>query len=440
MTKRRAVWPWVVAGAALLTAMFVVIGVKKGGGPRPVGVRVEEVKKGRIESWVRAPGKVQPERLVQVSSNIMGRVRGLAVREGDRVHRGDLLLSLDDERYRSARSGMEAALQGAQADLDLAEAQLDLSQQTLARQEKLFTESLTSDESLQSARTQVKVAEARVTASRENLRGRRATLAETSKDLDETIFRAPLDGVVTALNVEEGENVMTGTMNNPGTVILTVADLDTMQVEADVDETDVVRIRPGLSARVRVDAWEDSVLAGTVTTVGMSGRRGAQSAQQQATNFAVEVRINTPPEGLRPGMSADVEILAGEKDSALVVPIQALTAQPERVWKSWQEWRANPPKSSAGRALAQAADTAKAGVNEKLVEGLFLLRSGKAVFVPVNLGLRGDTDFEVGGELKPGDKVITGPYRVLRGLRDGDAAKPEKPKAVGKSQKAASGS
>jgi HlyD family secretion protein len=429
MTKRRAVWPWIVAGAVALMAVFVVIGVKKGGGPRPTGVRVEDVKKGRIESWVRAPGKVQPERLVQVSSNIMGRVRGLAVREGDRVRRGDLLLSLDDERYRSASSAMEAALQGAQADLDLAEAQLDLSRQTLARQEKLSTDSLTSDEALQSARTEVRVAEARAASSRENLRGRRATLAESSKNLDETIFRSPLDGVITELNVEEGENVMTGTMNNPGTVILTVADLDTMQVEAEVDETDVVRIRPGLHARVRVDAWEDSVLAGTVTTVGMSGRRGGQSTQQQATNFAVEVRIDDPPDGLRPGMSADVEILAGEKDSALVVPIQALTAQPEKVWKRWQEWRANPPKSKARRALVQAADTTKAGVNDKLVEGLFLLRSGKAFFVPVSLGLRGDTEVEVAGAVKPGDKVITGPYRVLRALKDGDAAKPEKDKA-----------
>ena len=429
MAKRRVIWPWIVGGAVLLTAVFVVIGLKKGGGPRPVGVRVEDVKKGRVEAWVRAPGKVQPERLVQVSSNVMGRVRGLAVREGDRVRRGDLLLALDDERYRSVRSGMEAALQGAQADLDLAEAQLDLSRQTLARQEKLFKESLTSDESLQSARTEAKIAQARVAASRENLSGRRATLAETSKDLDETIFRSPLDGVITALNVEEGENVMTGTMNNPGTVILTVADLDTMQVEADVDETDVVRIRPGLRARVRVDAWEDSVLVGSVTTVGMSGRRGGQSTQQQATNFAVEVRIGNPPEGLRPGMSADVEILAGEKDSALVVPIQALTAQPQKVWKRWQDWRANPPKSKARQALAQAGDTSKTGLNEKLVEGLFLLRSGKAVFVPVSLGLRGDTDLEVAGAIKPGDKVITGPYRVLRALKDGDAAKPEKDKA-----------
>jgi HlyD family secretion protein len=440
MAKRRAIWPWIVVAGVAVMAIFVVAGVKKGRGPRAVAVRVEEVKKGRVESWVRAPGKVQPERLVQVSSNIMGRVRGLSVREGDRVRRGDLLLILDDERYKSARSGMDAALQAAQADLDLSEAELALSRQTLARQEKLFTESLTSDEALQSARTQVRVGEARVAASRENLRGRRATLAETTKDLDETVFRSPIDGVITALNVEEGENVMTGTMNNPGTVILTVADLDTMQVEADVDETDVVRIRPGLHTRVRVDAWEDSVLAGTVTTVGMSGRRGTVSAQQQATNFQVEVRIDTPPEGLRPGMSADVEILAGEKDSALVVPIQALTAQPERVWKRWQEWRKNPPKSKMERLSAQAADTTKAGANEKLVEGIFLLRSGKAAFLPVSLGLRGDTDVEISGEVKPGDKVITGPYRVLRALKDGDAAKPEKPKAGGKDKKATSAS
>jgi HlyD family secretion protein len=212
-------------------------------------------------------------------------------------------------------------------------------------------------------------------------------------------------------------------------VILTVADLDTMQVEADVDETDVVRIRTGLRTRVRVDAWEDSVLAGVVTTVGMSGRRGGQATQQQATSFGVKVRIVNPPEGLRPGMSADVEILSGEKDSALVVPIQALTAQPEKVWKRWLDWRVHPPKSKAQRLLAQAADTTKAEANEKLIEGLFLLRSGKAVFVPVTLGLRGDTEVEVAGEVKPGDKVITGPYRVLRALKDNDPAKPEKSKA-----------
>lgn len=422
---------WIGVGAVVLVGVFIAASLtgserKK----RGVDVRMEKVRRERVESWVRAPGRVQAERLVQVSSNVTGRIRRLAVREGDPVRQGDLLLELDDERYRSAVAGNEALVQGASADLDLAEAQAALSRQTLARQEKLLAAGLISSESVESAQTQARVDEARVTSAREELRRRRAALAEARKDLQETVFVSPIDGMVTALNVEEGENVITGTMNNPGTVILTVADLDTMEVEAEVDETDVVRVRPGLRAKIEVDAREDTTLAGVVRAVGMSGRRGS-SGQQQGTSFKVEVRILETATDLRPGMSADVEILSGAADSALVVPIQALTAQPERVWTRWQERRSRPEGGArAGRRgkTDDEPDTARAGRNEKLIDGVFLQRDGRAVFVPVSLGLRGDTMIEVAGDLASGDEVIVGPYRTLRTLKDNDPVRREKQK------------
>lgn len=422
---------WIAAGGVVLVAVFIVASLSNSERKkRGVEVRFEAVKRDRIESWVRAPGRVQAERLVQVSSNVTGRIRTLAVREGDAVQSGDLLLELDDERYRSAVAGHEALVQAAAADLELADAQASLSRQTLLRQEKLLDAGLVSSESIESVRTQARVDAARVTSAREELRRRRASLEEARKDLQETVFRAPIDGMVTALNVEVGENVITGTMNNPGTVILTVADLDTMEVEAEVDETDVVRVRPGLTARIEVDAWEDTTLAGVVRAVGMSGRRGS-TGQQQGTSFKVEVRILGPAGDLRPGMSAEVEVLAGQADSALVVPIQALTAQPERIWARWQERRERPSSrsgSSRRKAAEDEADTLRAGRNEKLIDGVFLHRDGRAVFVPVVLGLRGDTMIEVGGDLKAGDEVITGPYRTLRSLKDQDPVRREKTK------------
>ena len=420
---------WIGVGLVLLVGAFVVASLKQSQGRGAREVRMEKVRRDRLESWVRAPGLVRPERLVQVSSNVIGRVQGLNVVEGQHVRRGDLLLKLDNERYGSALAGTQAQVDAAAADVKAAEAQDERSRQQLLRQERLFADSLLSADGLEQVRAQAKADDARLRSARETLREQEAFMAESRKDLKETVFYAPMDGIITALNVEEGENVVTGTMNNPGTVILTLADLDTMEVEADVDESDVVRVVPGQTARVKVDAWEDSVLAGTVTTVGMSGRKGSETTQQQGTNFKVKVRILTPPPGLRPGMSADVELLSGQKDSALVVPIQALVAQPERIVQRWMSAREDRAHGRRHRPQTDAdaeADTGRISGTEKMVEGIFLERKGHASFTPVHTGLRGDTEVEISGEVRPGDTVITGPYRVLRTLTDDTAVKPEK--------------
>jgi HlyD family secretion protein len=273
----------------------------------------------------------------------------------------------------------------------------------------------------------------------------RASLQQAENDLAETVFRAPMDGLVTALYIEEGENVIPGTMNNPGTVILEIAELDTMEVEAEVDETDVIGIRLGQRARILVDAFEPAELAGQVTAIGQSGR--ATTAAQQGTQFQVRIRIDDPPPTLRPGMSADVEVLVGSADSAVVVPIQALVAYPRSVVEEWrkdeaagrtteskpetkdgEDGDAEAAEEGAGENTSErpsASSSAPArGERERPLEGVFIVLTDVARFREVKLGLRSDTHVEVQG-VEPGQKVVTGPYKVLRELKSGNAVEIE---------------
>ncbi|MEZ4648732.1 MAG: efflux RND transporter periplasmic adaptor subunit [Candidatus Eisenbacteria bacterium] len=448
-SRARGFW----VGFIILIALggFVAVSLQRSKDRGAVEVKVEALGRAPIESWVRAPGKVEPVRTVQISSNVQGRVELLGVEEGDRVRAGDLLLRLDDERYRSQATQMRSRLEASVAQRRVAEAQEARAKQDLERKERLYQQKLIAPETLEDAATTARVESARAEAAREDVESTRAQLTQAEADLEETVFFAPISGIVTSLNVEQGENVITGTMNNPGTVILTIAELDTMQVLAEVDETDVVRIQRDQEAKVQVDALPDRELGGTVTSVGQSGRTSSGSGE--GTNFHVEVRIEDPPSSLRPGMSADVEILTGRRDDALVMPIQALTAQPVGIVEEWEEEVARiasgeaPKRSSkkrgssarnkknssgdsaddAGRAGSSGASGGATG-NEDRIEGVFSVADGEARFHRVELGLRSETHVEVKSATPPldaGQEIVIGPYRTLRELSQGDGVKPE---------------
>jgi len=417
---------WIIGAVVIVVAGLVVVNVKKPKTASKKGpeVKTEAVAMRRIEAWVRAPGKIQPVTKVQVSSNVMGRVAEIAVHEGQRVARGDLLLRLDDERYRSFVQQNRAEIESAVAQESLAAAQAREAKQQRDRAEALAARGLASEKDLQAAQTASDVANARLDAAMEDVHRARAGLAQGEKDLRETVFTAPMDGVVTELNIKVGENVVTGTMNNPGTVILTLSDLAAMEVLAQVDETDVINVAPGQTARVLADALPDTILAGSVTRVGQSGKGQLGTAQQDATNFEVAVQFNQPPGQLRPGMNADVEIATGTKDSCLAVPLQALTARPKSVVERWKAKRSAKDPKVAEVAVAAIDTTGPTARN--LVEGVFLYEDGKARFVPLTLGLRGETNVEVHGDIRPGQTLIVGPYKTLRTLSDQDNARMEK--------------
>jgi HlyD family secretion protein len=352
-------------------------------------------------------------------------VRSLPIKEGDSVRKGQFLLQIDDAQYRAQVGEATAALASARSNLKLAEASLSHSESVLKRKETLSSQNLVSPEELDQARTDASTDRARVEGGREDVRRLESTLQAAHDNLRKTRFISPIDGTVTQLTIERGEIAVIGTMNNPGTVLLTVADLSRMKVEADVDETDVATVRIGQEATVKVDALPDTTLIGHVTQIANSPLISGAETQEQETNFKVDVTIDLPPPTLRPGMTADVEIRTARQDSVLAVPIQSVVIRTPEDLK--------PPetgKKKRGGAQAEPSEKAAPGERPKQEEirGVFVIAGGKAEFRRVKTGIASDTDFEVSGEIKPGDKVVIGPHKTLRTLKPGQRVKIEEPK------------
>lgn len=435
MTARAKRIVWI--GAGVLVVLLVVLSNLKRSAGAQASVQAGEVKKGSISSTVRAPGRVQPETMVKMSATVPGQVVQLSVKEGDRVRKGQFLLQIDDTQYRAQTREATAALAAARSNLRLAEASLEQSEAAWKRKESLYTQKLVSPEELDQARMLHSTDKARVDASREEVERASASLQAAEDNLRKTRFISPIDGTVTQLSIERGEIVVTGTMNNPGTVILNVADLSRMKVEADVDETDVSAVTLGQTAKVKVDAVPDTSLTGRVSEIANSPSIEDAATQEQQTNFVVDIMIDRPPASLRPGMTADVEIKTATKDSILYVPIQSV------VIRSQEELDAAARKGKAG-AGRQSKDedkgptAAKGGKDPKTeeIKGVFVINKGLAEFRRVKPGIASDTDFEVSGDIKPGEKVVTGPHKILRTLKPGQKVKIEEPKlAKGKETK-----
>jgi HlyD family secretion protein len=419
---------WIGIGVVVLL-LVVVSNLKRAGGAQ-VAVQAGVVKKGTISATVRAPGRVQPETQVKLSANVPGQVALLSVKEGDRVRKGQFLLQIDDTQYRAQVREAKAALAAARSNLRLAEAALEQSEASWKRKESLFAQKLVSPEELDQARTQRNSDQARVDANREDVERSQATLQVSEDNLRKTRFEAPIAGTITQLSIERGEIAVIGTMNNPGTVILTVADLSQMKVEADVDETDVSAVRLGQTAEVKVDALPDTTLTGRVSEIANSPSIENQETQEQQTNFKVDVMIDNPPAILRPGMTADVEIKTATKDSVLYVPIQSVVIRsPEELKPVVKGKRkSSTPDAKAAEGGAASAPTDPKGKKVEEIRGVFVIANGLAEFRRVKPGISSDTDFEVVGELKPGEKVVIGPHKSLRTLRPGQKVKIEEPK------------
>src|SRR3989441_1096780 len=351
----------ILGGGGVLLVAIVVANVSKGQGGRPRGAG-PGAQKGGNSPPLCAPAKVQPETMVKISANVPGEVVRLAVKEGDSVRKGQFLLQLDGTQYQAQLRQSQAALDAAKSSLRLSEVSLEQSESLLKRKESLFERKLVSPEEIETARTQRNTDKARVDVNREEVARSEAAVQSAQDNLRKTVFHSPIDGTVTQLNVERGEIVMVGTMNNPGTVILSVADLRRMKVEADVDETDVAAIRLGQTATVKVDALPDTTLTGRVVEIANSPKVSELGTQEQQTNFVVDVMIDNPPPTLRPGMTADVEIKTATKQNVLHVPIQAVVvrtaeelekAKTRKPGRAGKEGSATPAEEPAPAAPAE---------------------------------------------------------------------------------------
>lgn len=407
-------------------------------------VTAETIQKRDLEAIVSASGKIDPKKTVNISAQSMGRVTRLGVNEGDRVKAGQFLLQIDAVTAEAAVRRDEAALAGASTSLEQskvmlqsARASLESARQALKRQRELTAAGLTTKETLERAETDVEVRESDLKSREQEIKNRetmlnqqQAGLASSKHTLSQVRFEAPFDGIVTRRNIEEGENVMVGTMNNAGTVLLTVADMSVIEAEVEVDETDIPFVQLGQIAKVTIDAIADKSFSGRVTEIGNSPIQTAGTGTTRtATNFKVTVTIDGQIPEVRPGFTCTAEITTAKKAKAISVPIQSLTVREllyDEKGNVVQETR--PPKAGGFRFGAPAATTAPAPVTTELkpgqkreeTEGVFLIKDGKAAFVTVKLGISGERYLEVLSGLNENDRVITGPFDSVRGLYDGD--------------------
>jgi HlyD family secretion protein len=432
----------------------VIVVAAAGGGaayrwrnPDLPAVTVETLRKRDLDALVSASGKIQPKRQVNISANTMGRVTRLAVQEGQRVRAGQFLLEIDPrslegelQRGEASVAAARSSLQQTRTGVEQARVTLDLSRQNLKRQDELWKEGLTSRESLERAQNEVAVREAELRAREQEIRTREeqikqeeASLSTTRYNLSQVIISAPMDGIVTRRNIEEGENVVVGTMNNAGTVLLTVADMSVIEAELEVDETDIPTVTLDQAATITIDAVPDREFRGRVTEIGNSPIQTGSTTNPgtpQATNFKVVVTLEEEIPDVRPGFTCTAEITTATRKGVVSVPIQALTVR-EMLYDANGVLVHEPPPQRPGRfQFGRPAEQAPAtlpeppaGFTRKETEGVFVLRDGRAVFVPIKVGIAGERYFVVLSGLNESDRVITGPFNSVREMADGAAVR-----------------
>src|SRR5215471_2128248 len=408
-------------------------------------VTVETIKTRDLEAIVSASGKIQPKRLVNISADTSGRVVDLAVNEGDRIKKGQFLLQIDPKSLRTRVDSGTASLQAAEGSLEqmrqsveTARAQLDQAQKNLVRQRDLWNQQLTTRETLEKADNDVAVAtsslrerEKTVTAQAARIDQERAGLESARYDLSKVRIESPIDGIVTRRNIQEGETAVIGTMNNAGTVLLTLADMSVIQAEVEVDETNIPNVAIGQMAKITVDALPDRTFKGHVTEIGNSPiqQTGAAAGTRQATTFKVVVVVDDQIPDVRPGFTCTADITTATRKNVTAVPIPAVAVR-ELVYDANNQVVKAPPDprkrhvtTTSVEPVAAAAEL-KPGETRKETEGVFVLRANNKVeFAPIKVGISGDKYFEVTTGLKVGDQVITGPYNSVRGMADGDTVK-----------------
>jgi HlyD family secretion protein len=401
-------------------------------------VTVEAVQGRDLTAIVSASGKIQAKRTVNISADNMGRVTQLSVEEGDRVKRGQFLMQIDPRNLASAVQSGEAGQQAARSQLEqqrlsiiTARETLSLAREELKRQEELWAQQLTTRQALDQARNTVVVREAElrqreqdIKTQDQRIRQEGASLNQAQYNLSRARIESPIDGIVSRRNIEEGETVVIGTMNNAGTVLLTIADMSIIEAEVEVDETDIPSVRLGQVATVTIDALPGKTYTGKVTEIGNSpiqATTGANaSAGQAATNFKVTVQLDQTIDEVRPGFTCSAEIETAKRSKVVAVPIQAMAVRDLVYDKAGNIVR--PPKQDGKKKTPAPAAPVELpeGQTRKETEGVFVMRDKNAEFVPVRTGIAGERYFEVLTGVKVGDKVITGPFNSVRDLQDGD--------------------
>ena len=420
MSRKRKI----AIGAGVLVVLAVVATSLGGRDGDEVGVRVEEVGRRDLVARVTATGHVEPKTSIDISADVSGRIVQLSVEEGDDVEEGQLILVIDPARFEAAVDRAEAALSDAQAREAQARGSYQQAQRDWdrIRQLKEAAEGMLTETEFEQARTEAEVQQALAESARYGVNMARAGVREARDNLAKTVIEAPMSGRVTRLNVERGETAIVGTMNNPGSLLLTIADLSVMEAVIEVDETDIPEISIGDSTLVTIDAFRGQEFFGRVTKIGNSSirpRSQLQSSSEQAIDFEVRITLDNPGVDLRTDLSATADVVTAVRPDVLAIPIIALTlmdpSQFERIPVEGEEVQQGEDGSSGETGEGSATSTAAA----EPIEGVYVLDGDRVRFRPVEVGIAGDNYFEVLDGLDEGETVVSGTYQAIRELEDG---------------------
>ena len=420
--KRRR-WPWIVAIVLILLVIGAVIVRKR---EKPIEVTSEKVQRRDITQVVSATGKIQPALEVKISAEVAGEIIELPVIEGQAVKKGDLIVKIKPDVYQAQVEQQDAALNSARAENLQRKAQLLKAEQDLRRQRELFTKKISSESEIADAETNRAVAEANFNASTFNIRRAEGQLSQIRQELVKTSIYAPTDGAVSQLTSKLGERVV-ATGQFTGTEIMRVANLDDMEVRAEVNENDVVNVHPDDAVKVSIDAYPDRAFTGKVTHIASTATVKAEKTTEEVTNFEVKVAILAPGVPLRPGMSATADIQTARVQNVLAVPIQSVTVRTKDAGQSVAE--INAARDAEQKKTGSASvDTARSD-RDKLQRVVFLKIGNKATMKKVITGLSDNAYIEIKDGLAEGDEIINGSYGAIsRDLKDGSGVEYEKPK------------
>jgi HlyD family secretion protein len=390
--------PLIIGGATILLAVIVIASVGSSG-PKGEKVYVEPAKTRVIESVVTAPGEVDPKVKVNISAHVIGKIERLYFLEGETVRRGQKLVELEKPAFIAQRDRARAELANRRIEVQRARIALSTAELSYKRAQNMRQQGIQAQELLDRARLEFENARAGLASAEEGVRQASATLLQAENDLARTTIVSPIDGKVVQLNAHEGEVVVTGTMNNPGSVIAVIADLSQILVVADVGETEVTAIQTGQQARVKVDAVGDKEYKGHVVEIGSSAavRQGAGAGIRY---FKVKVAIDDSDDRLRPGMTSQVSIVTSTAAGTVAVPIQSVV---ERV---------------PGADKKKQGEDTPADDDQPKKKYVFIVRKDKADMIEVGTGISDATHVVIVSGVKAGDPVVTGPFRTLKKLKD----------------------
>jgi HlyD family secretion protein len=403
-------WKAVIAGVLFLGAAGITAGGLKERPPPTVEVQVAKARKGTITRTITGAGKVQAATTVKISSNLSGDLVELAVKDGARVTKGQVLGKIDRRRFEASVNQARASQNAAKAEIQVSQVEAQRSAAEYGRVEGLVAKGLASAAELEQARAAKETAEARLAGARQRYEQASAVYDEAANNLSQTTLVSPIDGNVIELSREVGERVRGSDFSED--VVMTIAALNAMEVRIEVGEHEVVHLKTGQSAEVTVDALEGESFQGSVVEIAQKALIKNAGTEAEVTTFPVTVALESRPPGVLPGMSAEVRISSETHNDAVLVPIQAVTVRSEKLLPDYK-----PPVEGGGLTARRKT--------ESLAKVVFVVDAdNKAQVRRVRTGIASDTELEILEGLQEGDRIVEGPYRTLsKELNHGDAVR-----------------